>query len=245
MKYLFVDESGDHNLQPSKMDPQFPLFILTGIFFDSKAYRNFRAKLLKFKKNFFGTNKIILHSKELTRPSVTKQKRLAGLTNVSKRKKFYGLLNNLLSDSDFKIFSFFVNKPSFVKSFGSISPDLYFLSFTNLLAEFEKILKKKEKGKIYTEARNKKLDKQFILAWESAKIANQYKSEKPSILSKSWKHAGLELADLISYRLARHLTKKAVKPIGNEVELSILKSKDLKIKSFGGKNKESRIRSTP
>lgn len=87
MKYLFIDESGDHNLLPDKIDPQFPMFVLTGIMFDSKEYQKFKAKLLRLKKKLFGNEKIILHSKELTHPVRTKQKELGMLTDLEKKKE--------------------------------------------------------------------------------------------------------------------------------------------------------------
>jgi len=235
VKYIFIDESGDHNLEPSKIDPQFPFFILTGVVFDSLEYKRHKAKLLEFKKGEFGNMKIILHSKELTRPGTTKQKELANLTNQKRRYKFYIALNKLLSQSKFQILAYIINKHQFSKAFGSAPPDPYFLSFTNLLGKFENALKISEKGKIIVERRNNFLDKQFLLAWESARTSKQYKTEKPVILSKSWKESGLETADLISYRLARHFTGKPTKPAGNELDLSVIKAKAFEFEEFGGK----------
>src|SRR5258708_33305466 len=171
MKYLFIDESGDHNLLPEKIDPQFPLFILTGVVFDRKEYKKFQKELLKFKKRLFGKEKIILHSKELTRPNITKQKELGDLTNKEKRKAFYIGLNQLLAKSNFSILVFVIDKPWFSKTFGSTPPDPYFLSFIDLFSKFEGLLKEKEYGEIFVENRNQILDKQFILAWESAKTS--------------------------------------------------------------------------
>lgn len=243
MKYLFIDESGDHNLLPEKIDPQFPLFILTGIVFDRKEYKKFKKEVLKFKKHSFGKEKVVLHSNELTRPNITKQKELGALTNREKRKDFYVGLNQLLSRSNFSIFAFVIDKPWFAKTFGSTPPDPYFLSFIDLFSKFEELLGKKEYGEIFVENRNPILDKQFILAWESAKVSKvsqamdseklkKHNISKPAILPKSWDQSGLELADLISYRLARHFMKKPEKVFGNEIALEVVNSKKISIGSF-------------
>ncbi len=238
MKYLFIDESGDHNLLPNKIDPHFPMFVLTGIIFDSKDYRKFKAKLLRLKKKLFGNEKVILHSKELTHPVRTKQKELGMLTNLEKRKELYESLDKLIHDSDFKILIYVIDKKEFNKILGSLSIDLYFLSFSDIFKKYESLLKFRERGKIFAESRNKSLDKQFVLTWKNTKITKRYKTLEPQILPKSWKHADLELADLISYRISRDIVKKSAKPIGNEISIKIILKKDVEIERFASKKRK-------
>ena len=38
MKILFIDESGDHNLDPKKVDESYPIFVLAGCIFDQEYY---------------------------------------------------------------------------------------------------------------------------------------------------------------------------------------------------------------
>ncbi len=237
MKYLFIDESGDHNLLPNKIDPTFPLFVLTGIIFEKKTYKKFQQDLLKLKKKVLGNEKVILHALELNRPNITKQKEIGYLTNREPRKNFYFALNQLIAKHDFSIVTFVINKPWFAKQFSSTPPDPYFLSFSFLFSIFEEQLGEKENGEMYVERRNKILDKQFLLAWESAKLTRvglvenqriqQHNILKPSILKKSWQQSGLELADLISYRISRNCLGKAEKPMGNEINLSVLNTKNM------------------
>lgn len=106
------------------------------------------------------------------------------------------------------------------------------------------MLKFREHGKIFAESRNKNLDKQFVLTWKNTKITKRFKALEPHILSKSWKHAGLELADLISYRISRNIVKKPAKPIGNEISLKVILEKDIKIEKFALK-KEKHVRTSP
>lgn len=232
MKYLFIDESGDHNMDLAKVDPQFPLFVLTGVVFDSSEYLKFSKDLLRFKQNIFNNKNIVLHSGELTRPNITKQKELRELTNFKKRSFFYKRLDELIDKSKFDVLIYSMDKVKLHKSFGSVPPDPYFLSFINIYERFHSKLKFKEHGKVFTEQRNPILDKQFLLAWESSNVTNKRKALKPTILSKSWRHSGLELADLISYRISRHLLNKPVKPTGNEIGLKIILKKDAQIEGF-------------
>lgn len=232
MKYLFIDESGDHILEKSKMDPQFPLFVLTGVVIDSKEYQKFKRKILTFKRKLFNNEKVILHSTELNRPTKTKQKELGFLTNSEARTTFYTKLNELLKNSSFEIIAYSIDKNKFNKSFKSLPIDIYFLSFSSIFNRFEKTLKDREHGKIFAESRNKNLDKQFILTWRNTRITKRHKAFEPQILTKSWKHAGLELADLVSYRISRKLFNKSAKPIGNEIDLSIILKKKHSIEEF-------------
>ncbi len=40
MKVMFIDESGHHNLDPDKIDPKYPIFVLCGAIFDEKYYQD-------------------------------------------------------------------------------------------------------------------------------------------------------------------------------------------------------------
>lgn len=75
-----------------------------------------------------------------------------------------------------------------------------------------------------------------MLAWESsiARIGlvtkaqlDSHKLSKPNIVNKSCDLVGLEIADLISYRLSRHFMNKKPKIEGNEIDISIILSKKI------------------
>lgn len=110
MKLLFIDESGDHNLNLDKIDSQFPIFVLTGIVFEKSVFLIFKKNLGNFKLEIFGTKKVFLHARELTRPNITKQKEIGSLTDKIKRRKFYDQLNKLLSNTNFKVYSFVLTR---------------------------------------------------------------------------------------------------------------------------------------
>ncbi len=126
-----------------------------------------------------------------------------------------------------------------------LDPTFPFFVLTGIIFEegeyqkFRKALEKTEKGNIYAEQRNSRLDKQFLLAWESAKLTVTGDGEEedrmsklknhnisiPNIVSKSPENNGLELADLISYRIARVVQGKANKPRGNEIDINLILKK--------------------
>lgn len=236
MKYFFVDESGDHNLLPGKVDPTFPLFVLTGIIIEKREHQKAYKLMVKLKKKIFNNEKVVLHSLELTRTNKAKQEEFRILANKDIRANFYFELNELLKACNFSITLFAINKPWYAKQFPISPPDPYFLSFSSILDYFEQQLGKREQGEIFAEQRNKILDKQFLLAWESsiARIGlvtkaqlDRHKLAKPNIVKKSCDLAGLEIADLISYRLSRHIMGKAPKAEGNEIDIEVIASKKI------------------
>ncbi|KXJ97867.1 MAG: hypothetical protein UZ19_OD1000931 [Parcubacteria bacterium OLB19] len=64
--YLFIDESGDHNL--SKIDPTYPIFALGGLCISELTYEKLNNEVDKIKEKYYGSTAIILHSSELKRP---------------------------------------------------------------------------------------------------------------------------------------------------------------------------------
>jgi len=241
MKILFIDESGTHTLDPQKLDPTFPFFVLTGIIFENEEYKKFKREIRSLKREIFGTEKIILHSLELTRTAKAKQLELKILANPEIRKKFYESLNEIINAHNFSIIVFVIDKKWYEKQFRENPVDPYFLSFSFIFDNYEKLLKKTEKGTIYAERRNQRLDKQFLLAWESTRISlsdvrlKKLKSQNiaaPHIVNKSYENNGLELADLVSFRLSRVVQKKVNKPVGNEINLDLLLNKIIAIGSL-------------
>ena len=84
MKYLlFLDESGDHSL--SNINHDFPIFVLSGILFSEDNYKKVCDKINIFKKKYFNTTSVILHSREI--------RKCEGLFKIlfdlNVRKKFY------------------------------------------------------------------------------------------------------------------------------------------------------------
>ena len=66
MYYLFLDESGDHNL--FKINEDFPVFVLAGCIFQSDYYKSVCVQEINsFKEKLFKNSEIILHTADITR----------------------------------------------------------------------------------------------------------------------------------------------------------------------------------
>lgn len=67
---------------------------------------------------------------------------------------------------------------------------------------------------------------------------------KPLLVEKSYKLAGIELVDLVSYKLSRIFLKKSEKD-GNEIEASILRGKKLIIGGLPEKFQSTKNKGDP
>ena len=238
MRYLFIDESGDHNLNLHKIDPSFPLFVLTGVTMTKETYLKFCKVWKQMKIKCFGNEKTLIHTLELVRPQKAKQATIRNLSDPVRRKLFYKEINTILKITDYRIIAFVIRKPEFSKIFPEHYPDPYFLSFSYIIGEYVNLLSSREGGVIEAEKRNSILDKQFILSWELASKSRvglvtreelvKHKLLKPNLYNKSYTHPGLELADMLSYRLSRAIMNKPIKAPGNEVDLHLV-NRNLKL----------------
>jgi len=234
MKIMFIDESGHHNLNPQTIDPKYPIFVLCGCIFDEEQYEEVVKKLNQLKIEFFGTDKIIFHTLEMTRPSKYKQNKFAKLIVAEFRREFYKALNKFLEEIDFVLVSCTIKKSAHLEKYGAAALDPYLLSFNILLDEFIADLRGGEKGKIIAEKRNDNLDNQLELAWLNLKINGtenikgsdiKEKIETLSMIPKSANEAGLQIADLVANPIGRHILEIKKTEPGHEVDYAILKKK--------------------
>jgi len=166
MKVLYLDESGDHDL--ISIDPDYPIFVLAGCIMDSQYEEKvLTAALNKFKKDFFGNNKIILHLAEYTRDGKGYEK----LRDKGSREQFYFGLNKIIDDAEFSLVACIVDKKEHIKHYKN-AIDPYLLSLEVILERFIMCLKiEKEKGIVIAESRDTQLDNQLNLAFLDLKIS--------------------------------------------------------------------------
>ena len=235
MKMIYMDESGHHNLDPKTIDPHYPIFVLCGCIFEETYYQKKVApQFNQLKTDFFGSEDIILHTLEMTRPSKYKENRFAKLIDASFRNEFYRALNIFLAKIEFNLTACIIKKPAHLEKYGLEALDPYLLSFNTLLDAFIKTLEEDEKGKIIAERRNNLLDNQLEFAWLNLKMNGiddikgseiHRKIETLSLVSKSANEAGLQIADLIANPVGRHvLGIKKTQP-GHEIDYTILEKK--------------------
>lgn len=213
MKILFLDESGDHDL--IKIDPEYPIFVLAGCIMDSQYEEKvLMAALNKFKKDFFGNNKIILHLAEYTRDGKGYEK----LRDKDSREQFYAGLNKIIKEAEFNLVACIVDKKEHIKHYKN-ALDPYLLSLEVILERFIMCLKtEKEKGIVVAESRGTQLDNQLNLAFLDLKISGT-RFLRPAdvvenitdfrIRKKEENIAGLQLIDSIITPVGRrYLNKK-------------------------------------
>ena len=219
MYYLFIDESGEHNLL--KINKDFPLFILSGCIFKSDYYNSICIKEINdFKLKIFGTKKIILHTADITRNRNGFEK----LKNENFRNKFYEGINNLLNKLDFTLIACIVDKKEHYKKFGELAYDPYELALKCVLERYFYFLQENhDTGKIFVESRGGYLDSKLELAYFDIKLSGiSYQTRKLTgsdlkkrfidfkFLDKKQNISGLQIADLCATPIGRCYMGKTI-----------------------------------
>lgn len=212
MKILFLDESGDHDL--IKIDPEYPIFVLAGCIIDSQYDENiFTPALDRFKEDFFGSSKIVLHLAEYTRDGKGYEK----LREKVLREQFYVGLNKIIKETEFNLVACIVDKKEHTKHYKN-AIDPYLLSLEVILERFIMCLRaEKEKGIVIAESRGTQLDNQLNLSFLDLKISGT-RFLRPTdvaenivdfrIKKKEENIAGLQLIDSIITPVGRRYLNK-------------------------------------
>lgn len=112
MLILFLDESGDHNLD--KIDPQYPVFVLGGCIIDLNYHDEYMSPALaEYKRNLFGRDDFILHTADINRRRGPFQK----LTNVEFRNRFCDETNKLMQDLEYEVVACVIRKVAHLKQY--------------------------------------------------------------------------------------------------------------------------------
>lgn len=131
MKILFLDESGDHNL--SKIDPQYPLFVLGGVIVDKEyAEGEMQEAVSDFKQRLFGRNDLTLHTADITR----NRNGFERLKDTAFREQFYRELNKLMESLDYRVVACVIRKHAHLSRYGLAAVDPYLLSLDILVERF-------------------------------------------------------------------------------------------------------------
>ena len=216
MKILFLDESGDHNL--SKIDPQYPLFVLGGVIVDKEyAEGAMQEAVSDFKQRLFGRDDLILHTADITR----NRNGFERLKDTTFRERFYRELNELMKSLDYRVVACVIRKHAHLSRYGLAAVDPYLLSLDILVERFcMHIGEISKSGMIIAEQRGPTLDRQLELAWLNLRIqGTQYmqaveidrRIQALTLRGKTENIAGLQLADLVVTPIGRHVLGKSIK----------------------------------
>lgn len=239
---LFLDETGDHSLRI--IDKQYPIFVLVGCMFESGYYEKVVIpKMNKFKKKYFRSKNIVLHSYD-----IRKQKGpFRVLTSRKARKIFYRDLNKLIGELNFKLIATVILKKDLRKikhKLKNISSDPYEICFEFILERFVMhLINCNGFGEMSFESRDDMSNSKLLYIYNDFKIKGSSKIDaaeiKKRILQISFpdKKANLnghQIADLIAYPIARFILHPGkVNKLFSILLKKFVKGKDKRIKGYG------------
>jgi hypothetical protein len=208
--HLFIDESGDHGLV--KLDDSFPVFLLCGVLISDQNYTEMRNHVNSLKTTFWKNKSVILHSRDIRKC----EKEFQILFDLDVKSRFYGLLNDILSSSKYRIIASAIKKDKFIEKYGRLSNDVYELSLSFIIERaifsLDEVKNTPKELEIIIEKRGKKEDRkleehfQKLLARGTGYITAERLKEIPvSIKFKDKKENinGLQITDLVAYPIAR------------------------------------------
>lgn len=209
--FLFLDESGDHDL--TFVDKNFPLFLLCGCIIEESALKTIESDINSFKQKYFGTTEVILHSRDIRKC----QGAFQILFDLRLKEQFYRDLNLILGKSNYCLLGSGIDKENLVKQYGKVAKNPYNLSLSFIIERLIFYLDALDKGtsvKILAEERGKKEDRMLLSHFNSIIDRGTYylnpdrlkqKIKGFSFHGKYDNLTGLQIADLCAYPMARYL----------------------------------------
>jgi len=208
VKYLFLDESGNHGL--IRIDPQYPVFVLGGVVVSSPAdLREIDRAVAAFKERWLGRRDAVLHLADLTRS----RHGWEPLSSADVRSSFYRDLESLMAGLPFKALACVVDKRAHVARYREAASDPYVLSLGVLLERFAFEIGSRERGRVIVEQRGQPLDREIHAAWRyftergTGYVSARVLRERVASLRLRPKReglAGLQVADVVVGAIGRH-----------------------------------------
>ncbi|NVM57508.1 MAG: DUF3800 domain-containing protein [Desulfobacterales bacterium] len=221
---MFVDESGDHNLQ--NVDDNFPLFCLCGCIFE-KAYYHATARPLvdALKIRFCHSTNVILHSRDVRR----QQGAFYFLKDRDRREEFYEALNELMGQLDFSIIAVAILKREHLAQYGDRAKHPYHLGLEFMMERFALTMRRgggSNEGHIIAESRGRVEDEllkeEFFRLKAEGSYYQRFKEITTLWTEKKRKNiVGLQIADLAAYPIAR----KILDPAHDQLSFDVLRAK--------------------
>jgi hypothetical protein len=221
---MFVDESGDHNLQ--NIDDNFPLFCLCGCVFEKEYYSATARPLIdNLKIRFWNSTDVILLSRDIRR----QQGAFYFLKERHKREEFYEALNELMRRLDFSIIAIAILKREHLAQYGDRARHPYHLSLEFMMERFGLTMRRSggsNEGHVIAESRGRVEDKLlkeefFRLKTEGSDYQGFEEITTLWTEKKRKNIVGLQIADLAAYPIAR----KILDPTGAQLSFDVLRAK--------------------
>jgi hypothetical protein len=151
----FFDECGDHSL--SKIDPDFPLFVLAMVVVERGTYRDeVLPKMNAFKLRYWNHEGINLHSRDIR----LAQGPFSILLNAQVRNRFMDELTSLMASLPFTLFVTAIRKSAHVERHGAEAANPYDLALEFTLEQVLHFMESSGETRlpVVAEARGRKED---------------------------------------------------------------------------------------
>ena len=221
---FYLDECGDQGL--AKVDPGFPVFVLCGVLFDNVDYNAFCELVDALKNEFFGRSNVILHSRDIRKC----EKEFCILLNGDVKSAFYKQINDIISESQYTIITAAIDKNAYCSKYTSAGPDPYDIALSFVVERMVFLLEglklKSREVLIVIEKRGKKEDRMLAQHFETIRNKGTYYVSKARMAGcnisiefrdKKQNIAGLQLADLIAYPVARRVMDRCAENASFEI----------------------------
>lgn len=243
MKVMYLDESGDHNLTPKKVSPNYPIFVLGGVIVDRSYLREvIEPRVRELKRRFWGREDVILHTVDMRNNAGD----FAFLTDSARRGVFYAELNALRQELEYQVIAVAIKKDAYAVRYGADAADPYRYALGLLIERFcWELDPEPDAGFVCAEKRNPALDRELMAAWEELRTNGTGTGDASSrrieerivgldLRDKKPNLAGMQLADLVITPVGRHVLQTPEK--ADQVRWSMVESK---LRRVGGTYRET------
>ncbi len=207
--YLFIDECGDQNLE--NYNPSFPVFTLCGVLVSRENSQKLEKEFKALKKEFWGNDGIIIHSREIRRC----KNEFINLLDSNVKARFYKRINSILAQNGvYIVVACSILKEPFIKLFSN-TEDVYGLSLSYLIERSIFCIDEVNQSAIIDiifEKRGKIEDRTLTKFYNSLRVTGtkwlspeRLQNHIGNFTSRAKKDniIGLQIADLIAYPIAR------------------------------------------
>jgi hypothetical protein len=223
---VFLDEAGDHSLDP--VDKDFPVFVLVFLLCEQDDYTDVIVPAFtRFKIEQFGHDGAILHSRDIRKAIGD----FSFLQVPERREAFHTELNQLMRDAPFQLIAIAIRKEPHKERYGSSSRNPYDLALELGMERLKAYVD--ELGQrgvtLLAEARGKNEDNALRLAFLQLLKHGSFYQKFDDIefdlkfVAKRANVLGHQLADLCAYPIAR----RVIDPRKSSRAFDIVRSKFL------------------
>jgi hypothetical protein len=208
---LYVDEVGNHDLQPSYIHPNDRFLSLTGVMLGLEYVRtDVAVRLEDLKARYFGSHPddpVTLHRRELVR----REPPFHALRGDAIRERFDAELLALLADLDYTVITVVIDKLTHLQRYGRFSAHPYHYCLEVLLERYCFELRDRSGvGDVMAEARGGREDRALKEAFRNLCVGGSLQvdgtflrrhltSREIKLRQKRDNIAGLQLADVLAY----------------------------------------------